>query len=121
MTNTSNKFRKGVTATIAAVTLATSFTFNTTQSANAGSKDFWAGAAAGVVTGAIVSGAHRRYREPDVVYVERRRPRTVYIERSSRYDRHVAWCYNKYASYHEPSDTFQPYVGGRRYCNSPYN
>lgn len=38
----------------------------------------------------------------------------------SRTNSHVNWCMNKYRSYDPRSDTFQPYNGGRKYCNSPY-
>ena len=112
--------KKTMLATLAVATLATSSTVMGTQDAQAGSRDFWAGAAAGVVTGAIVGAHHRRYREPDVVYVERR-PRTVYVERHSNYDRHVRWCYANYRSYDEYSDSFKPFRGPRRRCNSPWN
>jgi hypothetical protein len=33
---------------------------------------------------------------------------------------HVAWCYNRYRSYRASDNTFQPYNGPRRECNSPY-
>lgn len=33
---------------------------------------------------------------------------------------HVEWCLNKYRSYDVRSDTFQPYNGPRKRCNSPY-
>jgi hypothetical protein len=33
----------------------------------------------------------------------------------------VRWCQNRYRSYRRSSDTFQPYNGPRRRCNSPYN
>ncbi|AKI01732.1 BA14K-like protein [Hoeflea sp. IMCC20628] len=33
---------------------------------------------------------------------------------------HVGWCYNKYRSYRERDNSFQPYQGGRRECRSPY-
>lgn len=34
---------------------------------------------------------------------------------------HVNWCLSRYRSYDVRSDTYQPYNGPRRYCNSPYN
>ncbi|WP_157018449.1 BA14K family protein [Mesorhizobium xinjiangense] len=34
---------------------------------------------------------------------------------------HVDWCYSRYRSYRAYDDTFQPYHGPRRHCNSPYN
>jgi len=33
---------------------------------------------------------------------------------------HVAWCEQRYRSYDVQSNTFQPYDGPRRECNSPY-
>jgi len=34
---------------------------------------------------------------------------------------HVNWCRAQYRSYDVNTDTFQPYNGPRRQCNSPYN
>jgi hypothetical protein len=34
--------------------------------------------------------------------------------------RHVRWCEDRYRSYDRDSDTFQPYNGPRKRCNSPY-
>ncbi len=34
---------------------------------------------------------------------------------------HINWCFNRYRSYDVSSDSYQPYSGGRRRCNSPYN
>lgn len=34
---------------------------------------------------------------------------------------HVRWCYNRYRSYREWDNTFQPYHGPRRQCYSPYS
>jgi hypothetical protein len=34
---------------------------------------------------------------------------------------HVQWCYNRYRSYREWDNTFQPYHGPRRQCYSPYS
>jgi hypothetical protein len=33
---------------------------------------------------------------------------------------HVQWCYDRYRSYRSSDNTFQPYQGPRRQCNSPY-
>lgn len=33
---------------------------------------------------------------------------------------HVEWCYNRYRSYREWDNTYQPYHGPRRLCYSPY-
>ena len=43
-----------------------------------------------------------------------------------RYDRgngsaHVSWCYDRYRSYREYDNTFQPYNGPRQQCYSPYS
>lgn len=47
-------------------------------------------------------------------------PRPIY-----RYDDwyrlHVQWCDAHYRSYRVSDDTFQPYHGPRRRCNSPYD
>jgi hypothetical protein len=34
---------------------------------------------------------------------------------------HIRWCYNRYRSYREWDNTFQPYHGPRRQCWSPYS
>ena len=34
---------------------------------------------------------------------------------------HVRWCYDRYRSYREWDNTFQPYEGPRRQCYSPYS
>lgn len=33
---------------------------------------------------------------------------------------HINWCYNRYRSYRDFDNTFQPYHGPRRQCISPY-
>ncbi|MBS9720448.1 BA14K family protein [Tianweitania sp. BSSL-BM11] len=33
---------------------------------------------------------------------------------------HVQWCYDRYRSYRASDNTYQPYNGPRRQCNSPY-
>jgi hypothetical protein len=33
---------------------------------------------------------------------------------------HVEWCYDRYRSYRAYDNTFQPYYGQRRQCNSPF-
>lgn len=35
-------------------------------------------------------------------------------------DAHVQWCYDHYRSYRASDNTFQPYVGPRKACVSPY-
>lgn len=42
-------------------------------------------------------------------------------DRMGNWDRHVAWCYDRYRSYRESDNTFQPYNGPRRECRSPYS
>lgn len=44
-------------------------------------------------------------------------PRRVYRSGNA----HVQWCYNRYRSYREYDNTFQPYNGPRRQCWSPYS
>lgn len=34
---------------------------------------------------------------------------------------HVQWCYDHYVSYREWDNSYQPYVGPRRTCLSPYD
>jgi hypothetical protein len=64
--------------------------------------DFWFPAAA-FITGAIIGGA---LSSPQ---------RRVYAGNA-----HVQWCYDRYRSYRASDNTFQPYNGPRRQCNSPY-
>ncbi|MBO6813443.1 MAG: BA14K family protein [Rhizobiaceae bacterium] len=124
MTSSASSFKKATITTLAIATIATAASFAAPQNAHAGSKAFWrgaaAGAVAGVVTGAIINN-NRRHRR---VYVERRHaPRTVYVQREVVHtgSAHVDWCLSRYRSYDVRSDTYQPYSGPRRYCNSPYN
>lgn len=35
--------------------------------------------------------------------------------------RHVAWCFDHYRSYDPDTDTFQPYDGPRKRCDSPFD
>ncbi len=35
-------------------------------------------------------------------------------------DAHVAWCHERYRSYREADNSYQPYRGGRRECVSPH-
>lgn len=39
---------------------------------------------------------------------------------ATRGSAHVNWCANRYRSYRASDNTFQPYNGPRRQCNSPY-
>ena len=34
---------------------------------------------------------------------------------------HVEWCYDRYRSYRDWDNTYQPYGGPRRQCYSPYS
>ena len=45
------------------------------------------------------------------------RPRRVYRGVAST---HEEWCYNRYRSYRDWDNTFQPYHGPRRQCHSPF-
>ncbi len=100
------------------------------------------GVAAGVIGGLIIGGAianaNRRsnYRHCHFDYCHRHaarysdhaHERTVYEPPRRRRPRrrrassaHVDWCFDRYRSYREWDNTFQPYNGGRRRCLSPYN
>lgn len=46
-------------------------------------------------------------------------PRRYYGYRKS--SAHIAWCYDRYRSYRQWDNTFQPYHGPRRQCWSPYS
>lgn len=41
--------------------------------------------------------------------------------RGGRASAHERWCDNRYKTYDVYSDTFQPYKGGRKRCNSPFD
>ena len=43
------------------------------------------------------------------------------VYRHSQNDRHTWWCETHYRSYRAWDDTFQPYHGPRKRCNSPYD
>lgn len=61
-----------------------------------------AGIIGGLAAGAIISGmVNQNYRAPAG-------------------NSHINWCLNKYRSYDPSSNTYQPFNGPRRYCNSPY-
>ncbi|MCP4184935.1 MAG: BA14K family protein [Hyphomicrobiales bacterium] len=53
--------------------------------------------------------------QPAPVYV---RPAPVYRNLPAA---HYNWCFRKFRSYHQPSNTYQPYNGRRRQCNSPWS
>ena len=67
-----------------------------------------AGIALGVIGGAIIGGAIAR---------DRARRREIRRGYSSR---HVRWCYNRYRSYQERSNTWVSNSGRVRQCRSPY-
>lgn len=68
----------------------------------------------GVIGGIIGSAIINNQRRQQPVYVQ---PAPVY---RSLPDSHYNWCFSKYRSYDQRSNTFQPYNGPRRYCNSPW-
>lgn len=70
--------------------------------------DAWAAGAAGLVTGALIGG---------VIANSNNQPRRVIRSGGG----HVEWCYNRYRSYRSSDNTYQPYNGPRRQCNSPYS
>lgn len=84
--------------------------------------DFWFPAGA-FIAGALIGGA---LADPGPRYVDRPRyverryyePRRVYRRAGSS---HVEWCYDRYRSYREWDNTYQPYGGPRQQCYSPYN
>ena len=43
-----------------------------------------------------------------------------FAEVEARKSSHIEWCMTRYNSYRTDDDTYQPYHGGRRRCNSPY-
>ncbi len=63
-----------------------------------------AGVAAGIIGGLIIGG---------IIADSRNRSH-------SRDRSHVDWCYDRYRSYRARDNSYQPYSGGRRQCNSPY-
>lgn len=67
---------------------------------------------AGAIIGSAISGP--RYYEGPRYYDP---PRRYYRGGMSA---HVRWCYNRYRSYREWDNTYQPYHGPRRECYSPY-
>lgn len=42
-------------------------------------------------------------------------------KRRGRHSAHIEWCLNRYRSYDIRTDTFQPYKGRRKHCNSPFD
>lgn len=72
----------------------------------------WWFPAGAFVAGAIIGGALNNSPPP---YSERR-----YIRRGGG-NAHVSWCYDRYRSYRQYDNTFQPYNGPRQQCYSPYS
>jgi hypothetical protein len=70
----------------------------------------------GVIGGAIINNQRRRpvYVQPAPVYVQ---PAPVY---QGLPPAHYDWCFRKFRSYDQRSNTYQPYNGPRRFCNSPW-
>jgi hypothetical protein len=61
---------------------------------------------------------------PSYRYVERRyvEPRYYVPRRAIRLSRaHVEWCYDRWRSYRDWDNTYQPYYGPRKQCFSPYS
>jgi len=113
---------KNTFLTALALTMAIPVTLSTTTDSDARSRRgdaFIGGVVGGIVGGAIGSAHSRRYREPEVIYVEPRRPRRVY--RRGGGNAHINWCYRKYRSYEARTDTYVSYGGRVRRCYSPYN
>lgn len=104
-------FRNTTIAVLAAATVATAGTFATVDTAEAGSRDFWAGAGAGFITGVIVNESSRRHRYREPVYVERRH---------SSWDAHVSWCYDRWRTYSHHDNRYTASAGYRKICRSPY-
>jgi coproporphyrinogen III oxidase len=46
--------------------------------------------------------------------------RDIRNHRQTRRDAHEEWCYGTYRSYRAWDNTFKPYSGPRKQCNSPY-
>jgi len=71
--------------------------------------------AAGIGLGLLLGEGIRRGRD-------RRRYNDRYYEppRRSYGGRHVSWCYNKWRSYRDYDNSYQPWEGPRRLCRSPY-
>jgi hypothetical protein len=62
---------------------------------------------------------HQRYYRPypREYYVYRPAPRRAY---RSDWGAHVAWCYDRWRSYREYDNSYQPFNGPRRECRSPF-
>ena len=102
----------------AITTLAVATFAVTTFSADAGKRhhrrNIGLGILGGIAAGAIIAGSANRGHYDDDYYEERPVYRPSY--RSS----HVSWCFNRYRSYDEGSNTYVSYGGRVRNCRSPY-
>lgn len=72
--------------------------------------------AGGLIAGALIGSVLAAPR-----YGKRPQYRPRYRRSVGTRGAHVNWCYNRFRSYRERDNTFQPYHGGRRPCISPYN
>lgn len=137
-------WKKASSAAIIAMAFAGA-TLAPTQQAQAGGKELGAailgGIVGGIVGGAINrchshggynhchnhNGGHNHY-QSGVVYVQPQviQPQPVIVAPAGYPAQHYQWCYNKYRSYHQPSNTYQPLpdIYGnyppRRLCRSPW-
>ncbi len=59
---------------------------------------------------------YERYEEEPVVRRDLRRVGSISADNA-----HISWCYDRYRSYRERDNSFQPYHGPRRQCHSPYD
>ncbi len=86
------------------------------------------GVIGGIIGGAIVNGVNRRrqpvYVAPAPVYVQ---PAPVYVRPAPQPvyrafpAQHYNWCFRKFRSYDQGSNTYQPYGNyGRQACRSPW-
>ena len=66
---------------------------------------------AAFIAGAIIGGAIANQPPP---------VRTVPRRAMSHHQAHIEWCYARYRSYRDWDNTFQPFNGPRRQCQSPY-
>ena len=102
-------FKNSFAAAIGVVAITAATTVATTSGANAGSRDFWAGAGAGFITGVIVDRATRHHHGHYHA-----------APRHTAWDAHVAWCYDRYLTYTHVTDTYMSTAGYRKKCYSPY-
>ncbi len=98
-------FKNTAIAAVAVATVATTATLFSTQTADAGRRDFWAGVGAGVVTGIVVNEIRHNRR---------------HTRRVSAWEAHVDWCYDNRPRYRESDNTFRRNGQRRRECLSPY-